>query len=67
MTKEEGEAAAEVTKVAIGVDGGFQSDDTKWDTETAHALVAVLPGGELSTPVPLTDVDAIPMSISAAG
>jgi hypothetical protein len=39
-------AAAPVTKFAIGVEGGFQTEESKWKVEKAHA-VAVFPGPAL--------------------
>ncbi len=39
-------AAAPVTKFAIGVEGGFQTEESKWKVVKTHA-VAVFPGPTL--------------------
>ena len=52
------EAAAEPTKMAIGVEGGFNvDDDAKFDIVKEHALV-VMPGG-VSVPYPNHDLPTV--------
>eukprot|EP01094_Clydonella_sp_ATCC50884_P009680 TRINITY_DN1922_c0_g1_i1.p1 TRINITY_DN1922_c0_g1~~TRINITY_DN1922_c0_g1_i1.p1 ORF type:complete len:733 (-),score=259.02 TRINITY_DN1922_c0_g1_i1:115-2280(-) len=51
--------------MAIGVAGGFQVENAGWEFEKQHSIAVVHSAHEI-TRVPLSEVDAVPMSVSMA-
>jgi len=52
---EEQAAAAAPTKLAIGVEGGFQTDQDKYETISTHSIVVVDESGSITAEVPYTE------------
>ncbi len=58
-------AAAPVTKFAIGVEGGFQTEESKWTVEKTHQIVTF--PGEASYPYVFSFVSCCRTCVSPRG
>jgi len=65
---EEKDEEEKVTKLGVGVDGGFQSEEEKYVTLSEYSIVAMSPKGEILVDLPYNDETKkdFPMQVSSS-
>jgi ubiquitin carboxyl-terminal hydrolase 5/13 len=64
VTMDEDKVAAVPTKLAIGVEGGFATDDDKYETQTTYSVVVLEKPGTVVAEVPYNEQEKFPEAIA---